>query len=172
MDIVPWRPLRELGPLRREMDNLWNRFFGETSIPSVFSQEWVPTVDVSETKDKVVVKAEIPGMEAKDMDVSVSEDVLTIAGEFFVPVCVSDVKDAQTLLALFEVDSNYGRWHEEVTASQDGFVTGAIPGRGLKISFLLPLGRPKPSASSGRTCISGVNLPACRCTPVVSPNST
>lgn len=81
MDIVPWRPFRELGPMRREMDNLWNRFFGETSMPSVFSQEWVPTVDVSETKDKVVVKAEIPGMEAKDMDVSVSGDVLTIRGE-------------------------------------------------------------------------------------------
>lgn len=81
MDIVPWRPFRELGTLRREMDNLWNRFFGEISMPSVFSQEWAPTVDVSETKDNVVVKAEIPGMEAKDMDVSFSGDVLTIKGE-------------------------------------------------------------------------------------------
>ncbi len=81
MELVPWRPFRELGTLRREMDNLWNRFFGETSMPSVFSQEWAPMVDVSETKDNVVVKAEIPGMEAKDMDVSVSGDVLTIKGQ-------------------------------------------------------------------------------------------
>lgn len=50
-------------------------------MPSVFSQEWAPMVDVSETKDNVVVKAEIPGMEAKDMDVSVSGDVLTIKGQ-------------------------------------------------------------------------------------------
>ena len=50
-------------------------------MPNVFSQEWAPRVDVSETKDNVVVKAEIPGMEAKDMDVSVSGDVLTIKGE-------------------------------------------------------------------------------------------
>ncbi len=81
MELVPWRPFRELGTLRREMDNLWNQFFGETSMPSVFSQEWAPMVDVSETKDNVVVKAEIPGMEAKDMDVSVSGDVLTIKGQ-------------------------------------------------------------------------------------------
>ena len=81
MDIVPWRPFREIGTLRRDMDSLWNRFFGETSLPSIFSQEWAPRVDVSESKDNVVVKAEIPGMEAKDMDVSVSGDVLTIKGE-------------------------------------------------------------------------------------------
>jgi len=47
----------------------------------------------------------------------------------FLPVCISDVKDIQTLAALFEVDSNYGRWHEEVKATQDGFVIG---GRQIK----------------------------------------
>ena len=81
MDIVPWRPFREIGTLRRDMDSLWNRFFGETSLPSIFSQEWAPRVDVSESKDNVVVKAEIPGMDAKDMNVSVSGDILTIKGE-------------------------------------------------------------------------------------------
>lgn len=81
MDIVPWRPFGELGRLRREMDDLWSRFFGETSLPSIFAREWAPTVDVSETKDNVVLKAEVPGLEAKDVDVSISEDVLTIKGE-------------------------------------------------------------------------------------------
>ena len=81
MDIVPWRPFGELGGLRREMDDLWNRFLGETSRPSIFSRQWAPTVDVSETKDNVILKAEVPGLEAKDVDVSISGDVLTIKGE-------------------------------------------------------------------------------------------
>ncbi len=66
MDIVPWRPFGELGRLRREMDDLWSRFFRETALPSAFAWGWAPTVDISETKDSVVLKAEVPGLEAKD----------------------------------------------------------------------------------------------------------
>jgi glyceraldehyde 3-phosphate dehydrogenase len=42
----------------------------------------------------------------------------------FVPVSISDIKDVDTLAALFEVDSNYGRWSEDVTADDGGFVVG------------------------------------------------
>ncbi len=42
----------------------------------------------------------------------------------FVPVAVSDIKDVQTLAALFEADSNYGRWHEPVRAAEMGFNIG------------------------------------------------
>jgi glyceraldehyde 3-phosphate dehydrogenase len=42
----------------------------------------------------------------------------------FVPVSISDIKDIPTLAALFEVDSNYGRWHEPVKATDKGFVIG------------------------------------------------
>ncbi len=42
----------------------------------------------------------------------------------FVPVSISDIKDLGTLAALFEVDSNYGRWHEEVSTKNGHFVIG------------------------------------------------
>ena len=44
--------------------------------------------------------------------------------DLFVPVSISDIKDLPTLAALFEVDSNYGRWHEEVVAKDSNFVIG------------------------------------------------
>ena len=44
--------------------------------------------------------------------------------KLFVPVSISDIKDAPTLAALFEVDSNYGRWNEKVSASADKFNIG------------------------------------------------
>ncbi|MCK4391183.1 MAG: Hsp20/alpha crystallin family protein [Desulfobacterales bacterium] len=81
MEITPWRPFGELSTLRREMDTLWNRFFGETRFPKVFAQEWMPSVDISETKENLVAKVELPGLEAKDIDISISGDVLTVRGE-------------------------------------------------------------------------------------------
>jgi HSP20 family protein len=81
MEIVPWKPFGELSSFRSEMERLWNRFLGETPFGRTFTEGWLPPVDVSEAKDKVFVKAELPGLEAKDVDVSISGDVLTIKGE-------------------------------------------------------------------------------------------
>jgi len=80
MALVPWRPLAEIDTLRREMDRLWERFFGERPIDWVGSA-WVPPLDVSETKNDVVVKAELPGIDPKEVEVTLSNGVLTIKGE-------------------------------------------------------------------------------------------
>ena len=79
-EVTPWRPLRELSNLRREMDDLWGNLTGEKEFLPM-KGEWMPAVDVSETKDSLVVKAEIPGMEPKDIDISLSGDLLAIKGE-------------------------------------------------------------------------------------------
>jgi HSP20 family protein len=81
MELMPWRPFGELGSIRSEMDRLWNKFLGETSLARRFKDEWSPSVDISQTKDKFVVKAELPGLDAKDVNVSISGDLLTIKGE-------------------------------------------------------------------------------------------
>jgi len=47
-----------------------------------------------------------------------------LKNNLFTPISISDIKDVATLAALFEVDSNYGRWFEEVTATDKGFVIG------------------------------------------------
>jgi len=46
-----------------------------------FKGEWMPSLDVSETKDNIVVKVEVPGMDGKDIDISFANGVLTIKGE-------------------------------------------------------------------------------------------
>ena len=81
MELVPWRPFGELSPFRKEMDRLWDRFSGETPFARTFNEMWSPSVDIMETKDNFVVKAELPGLEAKDVNVSISGDILTIKGE-------------------------------------------------------------------------------------------
>lgn len=82
MDIMEWKPFREITRLRSEMDRLWDDYFGSSrKALRPIEGTWLPSVDVSETADKVVVKAEVPGMDAKDIDISLSGDLLTIKGE-------------------------------------------------------------------------------------------
>jgi len=80
--LVPrrWRQDLEhpLSTFQREMNRLWDSFFSEGA---PWQGEWAPTVDVSETEGSVVVKAEVPGMERDDIEVSLTGDTLTIQGE-------------------------------------------------------------------------------------------
>ncbi|MBW1669794.1 MAG: Hsp20/alpha crystallin family protein [Deltaproteobacteria bacterium] len=79
-EVTPWRPFSELSNLKREMDDFWGNLAGEREFLPMRG-EWMPAVDVSETKDSLVVKAEIPGMEPTDIDISLSGDLLVIKGE-------------------------------------------------------------------------------------------
>jgi len=82
MDLVQWKPFREVSRLRSEMDRLWDEYFGSgRRALQPMEEAWLPAVDVSESEDKITVKAEIPGMEAKDIDISMSGDTLIIKGE-------------------------------------------------------------------------------------------
>ena len=81
-DLMEWRPFREVTRLRREMDRLWDDYFGSgRRALQPLPAEFAPAVDVKETADQIVVKAEVPGMDAKDINISVTGDVLTIKGE-------------------------------------------------------------------------------------------
>lgn len=73
-----WDPFEELTTLRNRMDRLWSRFNaeGDTALA-----DWSPTSDVVETKDEIVIKAELPGLEEKDVDVEIEAGMLTIKGE-------------------------------------------------------------------------------------------
>ena len=80
-ELTPWKPF-EFDRLRREMDRVWDSFFeGRPSRRTREEGEWLPSIDVSETKSDLVVKAELPGMEAKDIEISLNEGLLTIQGE-------------------------------------------------------------------------------------------
>jgi len=75
--LTPWT-----GPgLKREMDRLFDRFFDEPWAELQTLGDWTPALDVSEGKDAITVKAELPGVESKDIAVSLEGDMLTIKGE-------------------------------------------------------------------------------------------
>jgi len=75
--------LRRTGSLGRPERDFIDRFFGDFSLPSIAFEdtEWVPAFDVSETDKELIVKAEVPGIDKKDINITVSDGILTIEGE-------------------------------------------------------------------------------------------
>jgi HSP20 family protein len=74
-----------LAVLREQMDRTFDRFFSEPwglIEPKTFRTEgWFPAVDVSETDKEVTIRAEMPGIAAKDLDISILGTALTISGQ-------------------------------------------------------------------------------------------
>jgi len=74
--------MRELSRMREEMDRLFEDFFstrpGRTDL---LEGAWHPNVDISETDDEIIVKAELPGLTHDDINISLTDNVLTLKGE-------------------------------------------------------------------------------------------
>lgn len=76
-----WDPFEEIRTMQHEMDRLFDRAFGTTRIEGVHSSLWMPSVE-SYTKDgKLVFRAELPGVDPKDLEVNVTDRELVIKGE-------------------------------------------------------------------------------------------
>ncbi len=82
MAIVRWEPFRDLLTTQREFDRLFKEAFspmsGETELST---RSWAPPVDIYETEDAIVLKAELPGVDAKDVEVRVEDNNLYLKGE-------------------------------------------------------------------------------------------
>lgn len=101
MAIDIWRPRWGLSPGKpfhslEEAEKMFEDFFGRSYYPSLwhrapfFEEEWTPVVEIFEKANNYIIKAELPGMKEEDIDVSISNDMLTIKGERFFE---DDVKD-------------------------------------------------------------------------------
>src|ERR1041385_3166851 len=77
-----WSPFRHLSMLRNEIDRLFDSPLNAlTTTSQQFLSGWLPTVDLYEDRDRLVVKAELPGMKKEDIDISLEGEVLTLSGE-------------------------------------------------------------------------------------------
>jgi HSP20 family protein len=82
MAIVRWEPLRELSSLQNEMNRLFNTAF-DTPTPGNGGtvRRWVPAMDLVETADDFVLRADLPGMSQDDVKIELEDNVLTVSGE-------------------------------------------------------------------------------------------
>jgi HSP20 family protein len=76
--LTPWTGMTGL---KQEMDRVLDRFFEPRWDELVVVGEWAPSIDLTETKDALVARVEVPGMDSKDIQISLQEQLLTIKGE-------------------------------------------------------------------------------------------
>lgn len=80
MAITRWDPFRDVLALQNRFNSLFRDFNVANDSP-LTTASFVPAVDIYEDDKKVVLKLEVPGLEEKDLDVSVENNTLTVKGE-------------------------------------------------------------------------------------------
>jgi HSP20 family protein len=79
-NLIRWDPFREMMSMRSSMDRLLDRFF-EEPFGEWQTSDWGLPLDLTEDEDEFVVKASVPGIDPDDLDITLSENTLTIKGE-------------------------------------------------------------------------------------------
>ena len=84
MAIVKWDPFRDMVTIKDRMNRLFDEVFSKSNFygdENMADGLWSPCVDIYETEDSVVLKAELPEMDENDIDIKLEDNVLTIKGE-------------------------------------------------------------------------------------------
>jgi len=93
------------------MDDLFDGFFRGLDRPFAGYKAW-PAIDVAEEKDSIVVRAEVPGCKAEDIDISVYGNTLTISGE-------KKFEEEKKEKGYYHIESTYGSFRREITLPTD-----------------------------------------------------
>ncbi|OHB83155.1 MAG: hypothetical protein A2Z38_01840 [Planctomycetes bacterium RBG_19FT_COMBO_48_8] len=100
-----------LARLHNEMDDLFDGFFRGLDRPFAGYKAW-PAIDVAEEENAIVVRAEVPGCKAEDIDISVYGNTLTISGE-------KKFEEEKKEKGYYHVESTYGSFRRELTLPTD-----------------------------------------------------
>jgi HSP20 family protein len=79
-NVERWDPFRGLGDIQTEVNRLFDNWSGRSGT-AVGERMWLPAIDVHETKDEFVLALDIPGVSEKDVNISITGDLLTVKGE-------------------------------------------------------------------------------------------
>jgi HSP20 family protein len=107
-----WDPFRDLVSIQDELNRLFGRTFsGSEDTRPTASGNWMPSMDVFETQDKIVTEIELPGIDPEQVDVSVEDSTLTVTGsrEF-----TDEMKDEN----VHRVERRYGAFARAITLPQ------------------------------------------------------
>ncbi|TDX99664.1 Hsp20/alpha crystallin family protein [Thiohalophilus thiocyanatoxydans] len=81
MALVRYEPWSMLNQIRREMDHMLETTGDSGESSAIATSDWIPAVDIKETKDAFILHADVPGVDPKDVDVHMENGILTIKGE-------------------------------------------------------------------------------------------
>jgi HSP20 family protein len=81
MEVVAWTPFESLNRVQSRINNLFDESFGRSWSNAAPSRVWYPAVDILESKEAYLLRAELPGMNKEDFNLELKEGTLTLTGE-------------------------------------------------------------------------------------------
>lgn len=82
MDLIRWEPFESLNRIQSRINDLFEETFGRTRLPHAPTPGvWYPPVDILESKDSYLFRAELPGMKKEDFNLELNDGTLTLSGE-------------------------------------------------------------------------------------------
>ena len=83
MALIRWDPFQEMSALQESMNRLFSDVRAQAPVrgEEIVQGAWIPAVDIFETNEAIVLKAELPGITAQDISVEVKDNTLTLKGE-------------------------------------------------------------------------------------------
>jgi HSP20 family protein len=143
MAMIRWEPARELQAIQQEMNRLFGSAFdaqGATTNGRLLGSRWIPPMDLVEDDEHFLVRADLPGVEEKDVNVELQDNVLTISGER-----KSDAEQHKE--GYYRIERAYGAFSRSLTLPE------GIDPEGIKAGFangVLELRVPKPEERKPR----------------------
>jgi HSP20 family protein len=109
MAVVKWDPFRDLISIQDRMNRLFEQTLSRSrGEEAVSATTWTPAVDIYETVDTIVMKAELPGVAREDIQIQINDNTLTLRGE---RRFAKDVQEESYL----RIERAYGSFHRSFT---------------------------------------------------------
>jgi HSP20 family protein len=119
MTLIRWEPTRELSSLQSDVNRLFNAFFDTPLGGNGASlRRWVPAMDLVETEDHFILRADLPGLTDKDVSIELEDNVLTVSGE-------RQAEHEETKQGYFRVERATGSFSRSLTLPE-GVDAGAV----------------------------------------------
>ena len=133
MALVRWEPAREVDTLQSEVNRVFDAFFGNGS--GARAHRWVPAMDLVETEESLVLRADLPGLSKDDVDLEVKDGVLTVSGE-------RKAEHEEKSEGFYRVERAFGRFSRSLT------IPDGVEAEGITADFnegVLEVRIPKPA---------------------------
>ena len=116
MALIRWEPAREVDSLQSEVNRVFDAFFGNGS--AARERRWVPAMDLVETDEHLVLRADLPGLSRDDVQIEVKDGALTVSGE-------RKAEQEERTEGYYRVERSFGSFSRSLTLP-DGIDADAI----------------------------------------------
>ncbi len=140
MALIRWEPVRELNTIQSEMNRLFNTLFDSPAPANGMARRWIPAMDLVEAGDEYVLRADLPGLSEKDVNIEFEDNVLTISGE-------RKSEHEEKKEGFYRVERSYGSFSRSLTLPE------GVDADAVKATFdrgVLEVRIPKPEVRKPR----------------------